>query len=84
MFQRGETISGIHSRANEFLILLVRFVDRHHPEAATVLLVSHTATAISLGRALSGDPEKGIRAGTSSLSQYRRSTGLKGAGWKMA
>ena len=50
-------------------------MDRHHPEAGTVLLVSHAATVITLGRALSGDPEKEVRAGTCSLSQYRRSKG---------
>jgi len=37
-----------------------------------VILFSHAATVITLSRALSGEPDKDVRAGTCSLTHYRR------------
>jgi len=70
--REGETITEIHERAIRFLGLLIDHVDRTLPNVKTVLLVSHAATVITLGRALSGDREKDVRAGTCSLSHYER------------
>lgn len=70
--REGETITEIHERAVRFLNLLIDHVDTSLPDVKTVLLVSHAATVITLGRALSGDREKDVRAGTCSLSYYER------------
>jgi len=75
--QTGETIFEIHERARDFLRLFIRYLDEKHPDVRTVLLVSHAATIIALGRALSGNIQKDIRAGTCSLSQFVRNAGKK-------
>lgn len=70
--REGETIREIHARARHFLRLLIEHIDRHHPDVQTIFLVSHAATVIALGRALSDDRDKDVPAGTCSLSHYRR------------
>lgn len=47
-------------------------MNKHHPDIKRILLVSHAATIIALGRAIVGDREFQIRAGTCSLSKYVR------------
>jgi transcription factor C subunit 7 len=63
----------IHSRAKEFIDLLIAYMDDRFPDVKRVLLVSHAATVIALGRALTRDEGLEVRAGTCSLSVYRRS-----------
>ena len=70
--QTGESHQGIHDRAASFLRLLIAHVDEKYPEVKSVLLVSHAATVIALGRALMKDRERDVRAGTCSLSSYTR------------
>lgn len=43
-----------------------------YPNVKRVMLVSHAATVIALGRAIVGDRMMAIRAGTCSLSKYDR------------
>ncbi|KAL7008352.1 C6 zinc cluster transcription factor-like protein [Cystobasidiomycetes sp. EMM_F5] len=71
--QSGESIQGLHERAKEFLRRFVAYVDANLPNVKSVLLVSHAATVIALGRALVGHPDMDVRAGTASLSHYTRS-----------
>ena len=65
-------MSEIHSRAIEFIDLLQAYMNDRFPNVKRVLLVSHAATVIALGRAITGDEGMKIRAGTCSLSVYRR------------
>lgn len=78
--QTGESFQGIHDRALAFLRLLAAHLRAQHPEVRSVLLVSHAATVIALGRALLGDTAqtREVRAGTCSLSSYRRTGGVDG------
>ena len=70
--QNGESISGVHSRAKEFLRRFVTYIEHTHPNIKSVLLVSHAAFVIALGRALMYEPQRDVRAGTASLSHYIR------------
>lgn len=77
--QTGESHQGIHDRAAAFLRLLIAHVDEVYPDVKSVLLVSHAATVIALGRALMKDRERDVRAGTCSLSCYTRRSGQERA-----
>lgn len=68
----GETFSGIHDRADAFIRLLIDYMNDEYPNVKRVMLVSHAATVIALGRAIVGDRRMAIRAGTCSLSRYDR------------
>lgn len=73
--QTGESHQGLHDRAASFLRLLIAHLEKERPEAKTILLVSHAATVIALGRALMQDRQRDVRAGTCSLSCYTRKAG---------
>lgn len=73
--QTGESHQALHDRAADFLQLLLMHVDETYPEVKTILLVSHAATVIALGRALMQDRNRDVRAGTCSLSCYTRRSG---------
>lgn len=47
-------------------------MEDEHPQVKRILLVSHAATVIALGRAICKDREMDVRAGTCSLSKYVR------------
>lgn len=73
---RGESIPGVHERMRE---LMRRINERCSAWGLTrILLVSHAATIIALGRMLQAQGtyesvrEKEIRAGTASVSKYTR------------
>lgn len=63
-------MSGIHDRAAAFTELLELYIAEKYPNVKTIVLFSHAATVIALGRALCKDRELDIRAGTCSLSRY--------------
>ncbi|KAF3926858.1 hypothetical protein ABW20_dc0103589 [Dactylellina cionopaga] len=69
---RGETMAQVHNRAAYALVRLVEYVDKTHPDVKAIVLVSHAATVIAVGRALVGDEGMDVGAGTCSLSTYKR------------
>lgn len=50
-------------------------MNERYPDVKRVMLVSHAATVIALGRAIVNDRTMAIKAGTCSLSRYDRITG---------
>lgn len=77
--QKGETVEDLHERAKRVLDLLIASIDAEPEETRpkAILLVSHAATLIALGRALIGDDSAHIGAATASVSRYRRT----GSAW---
>ncbi|KIJ68397.1 hypothetical protein HYDPIDRAFT_173137 [Hydnomerulius pinastri MD-312] len=71
--RKGETVQEIHDRVNGFLELFVQRLETSHHK--NVLLVSHAATVIALARGLLAEPEKEIRVGCCSLSEFSRKEG---------
>ncbi|KAK6540080.1 hypothetical protein TWF694_008910 [Orbilia ellipsospora] len=69
---RGETMAQVHNRAAYTLTRLIDYLDKKHPEVDAIVLVSHAATVIATGRALVGDEEMDVGAGTCSCSVYKR------------
>ncbi|KAL8277438.1 hypothetical protein RQP46_010160 [Phenoliferia psychrophenolica] len=69
--QKGETILEIHQRAKEALSLIIDKLDREG-EVETVVLFTHAATNIAMGRGLVGDFERSIQSGTCSVGKYVR------------
>lgn len=65
----GETVEELHQRAIECVTNLINEL-KNEPEIKTILLVTHAATKIALGRALLGDPNAEIRTGTCSVDKY--------------
>jgi broad specificity phosphatase PhoE len=53
--RRGETLSGIHERVEKALEVIIRRADGDGLN--TIILCTHAATNIALGRALTRDPE---------------------------
>ena len=70
--RNGETFSGIHDRADEFIRILVQHMKSNFPHIRRVVLFSHAATVIALSRAIVKDRTLGVRAGTCSLSRFDR------------
>ncbi|KAI5850135.1 histidine phosphatase superfamily [Tricharina praecox] len=73
---KGETLSEIHNRTAYACAKIISDIDREWKETGTgpraILLVAHAATNIAIGRVLTGDENREIRAGTCSMSIYRR------------
>ena len=62
--------------------LLITSLDQD-PSIHTVLLMTHAATNITLGRALTGDPDLEVRTGCCSLGHYVRTSKDKTVGgWR--
>lgn len=80
--RNGETFAGIHERAEAFFKLLLEYMKERHPKVKRILLVSHAATVIALGRAIVGDRGMAVRAGTCSLSKYVRRETRNGEKWE--
>jgi broad specificity phosphatase PhoE len=53
--RRGETMKGIHERVKKALEMIIRQADEEGLD--TIILCTHAATNIALGRALTGDPD---------------------------
>jgi transcription factor C subunit 7 len=64
----------VHDRAEEILKLLLRKLDEEG-KVKSVVLYSHAATGIAMGRALIGDREKEVRSATCSVSKFKRVAG---------
>jgi transcription factor C subunit 7 len=55
---RGETLDGIHQRTRTVVDMIIRYADEMNLQ--TIVLCTHAATNIALGRALTGDPDVNI------------------------
>ncbi|KAK9375234.1 histidine phosphatase superfamily [Lipomyces chichibuensis] len=66
----GETIQELHERAKSVLAAMIRDCNENHPTITTVVICTHAATIIALGRALVGDELYEVRSGTCSISVY--------------
>ncbi|ODQ82524.1 hypothetical protein BABINDRAFT_30876 [Babjeviella inositovora NRRL Y-12698] len=80
----GETEAQIFTRCSIFLTKFITKFEKEHPEATSVLFMTHAASSIALGMALMGfesvrdylDDEQAIlQAGTCSLTQYTYNRG---------
>lgn len=79
----GEDIAALHARARDLLqaldARLAQKARKDGKEIRRVLLVTHAATAIALGRSLLCDASAHIGAATASLSLYTRAPGAGAA-----
>jgi transcription factor C subunit 7 len=75
----GESISQVHLRAKEVLTRLIEQIDTHRPNVKNILLVTHAATNICLGRALTGKPDLVVGTGCATLGKYVRRR--EGSSW---
>ncbi|KAL9089757.1 MAG: hypothetical protein Q9165_005551 [Trypethelium subeluteriae] len=79
---KGESIAGLHDRVAQILNAIIQFEDRRPEQPRTLLLCTHAAVMIAIGRVLTGqmpaDPnEEDFRCGTCSLSGYKRRSPLR-------
>jgi transcription factor C subunit 7 len=76
----GETVEQLHERAKTVMDGLIERLDgdEHEQAVRSILICSHAATIIALGRALTGNPELDVRTGCCSVSRYRRRPGTDG------
>ncbi|WVQ97675.1 hypothetical protein IAU59_004789 [Kwoniella sp. CBS 9459] len=68
----GETIHGLHDRADLFVEAFVGKIEELYPDVRSVVIFSHAAAVIALGRALTGDRSLNVIAGTTTTSLYKR------------
>lgn len=66
----SDTYEGLMDRSEVFLEQLIKRLNTDHPEIDTIIIFTHAATKISLGRVLLESPEEEIRTGTCSLDTY--------------
>ena len=66
---KGETEDDVHERCEKAVRMLVEQLSKE-PEIQTILLVTHAAPKIALGRALVGDRTFDVRTGTCSVDKY--------------
>lgn len=69
----NENYRELMDRASYFITELIKTLDNNSPDIDTILLVTHAATKIALGRALLKDEDAEIRTGVCSLDTYVRS-----------
>lgn len=74
----GETMDELHARCREALARLLAEL-QNEPAIKTVLLVTHAAPKIALGRALTGNPDEDIRTGVCSVDKFTLRDGRAGA-----
>lgn len=67
-----ESYEQLLDRAKLFFKELVQRLDTEEPEVDHILIVTHAATKIALGRAIVGDDNLDIRTGTCSLDTFVR------------
>ncbi|WOO76538.1 putative protein [Vanrija pseudolonga] len=70
--REGEKLDDLTERIDTFLSAFVRRVEAERPDVRTLLIVSHAAVVVQVGRALTGDYALDFPAATASLSLYRR------------
>lgn len=66
----SDSYEGLMNRSKVFLDQLISRLNKDHPEIDTIIIFTHAATKISLGRVLLDSPEEEIRTGTCSLDTY--------------
>jgi transcription factor C subunit 7 len=79
---RGESMADIHARAKRAIDAVI--ADAEAAGARTIVLCTHAATNIALGRALCGDPERTIPTPCASVAVYKRTEAYKAGemgGW---
>ncbi|KAF2228704.1 phosphoglycerate mutase-like protein [Viridothelium virens] len=79
---KGESIAGLHDRVARILNAIIQFEDRRPEQPRALLICTHAAVMIAIGRVLTGhmpaDPnEEDFRCGTCSLSEYKRKSPLR-------
>ena len=74
---KGETMEDIHERVKKAIALVIEDAEAHG--CRTIVLCTHAATNIALGRALTGNPTFDVRTGTCSLGKYVRLPGNNAA-----
>ncbi|KAK9470021.1 histidine phosphatase superfamily [Dipodascopsis tothii] len=67
--REGETQEELHARAAAVVAELIAQCNAD-PAVKTMLICTHAATKIALGRALVGDPAMDVRTGTCSIGRY--------------
>ncbi|KAI1413723.1 phosphoglycerate mutase-like protein [Hypoxylon sp. FL1857] len=70
--RRGESLSQLHDRAAKVIASIIRRSDQEGHKA--VLICTHAAVVIALGRVLTGQMERDFGAFTCGLSKYKRRT----------
>lgn len=74
--QKGETILEVHSRAEVTLRKLITITEARDPHVRHVIIFTHAATNIAMGRALTADSTLSIRSGTCSVGKYKRNASV--------
>lgn len=65
-----DNYKGLIERSTLFLDQLISKLNKESPEIETIIIFTHAATKIALGRVLLKDPEVEIRTGVCSLDTY--------------
>lgn len=68
----GETYEELLARAKNFVSKLIERLDNEYPDVESIMIVTHAATKIVLGRAIVKDDNLAVRTGTCSLDTYVR------------
>lgn len=79
----GETIEDIHVRCRKFIDVLVRHLDTSEPSISKIVLVTHAAAKLALGRALLDDPDYPIRSGVCSVDKFVRHNSGSDLSWSI-
>lgn len=80
----GETMEELHSRCREALGKLMAEL-QNEPAIKTILIVTHAAPKIAIGRALTGNANEEIRTGVCSVDKFTLLDGKAGepGDWKL-
>lgn len=66
----GETVEEHHKRCKDVFRAVLKDIREHGNNVKTILVVTHAAPRIALGRALAGDNSLQIRTGTCSIDKF--------------
>ncbi|WVO16809.1 hypothetical protein L204_104495 [Cryptococcus depauperatus] len=70
--RKGETLKSLHERAEIFVDAFISRVEGEWPEVKCVVIFSHAASLIAIGRALTGNRDLEVLAGCATTSLYKR------------
>lgn len=77
----GETKDELHQRAAKTLSEIINIANKENTRA--ILICSHAATLIAIGRALTGNPAFEVRTGVCTIGEYTAEGDDNGVGkWK--
>jgi transcription factor C subunit 7 len=79
----GETIEELHVRSAIAMKRLLDDLRRNAPDVRTVLIMTHAATKIALGRALTKNIKLDVRTGTCSVDKYSAKQNGQLGQWEM-